>query len=56
MVTIRALIMARLSGKDWPVGEPTGIKAVIGDTKTNNGKPQNCLINTSYLGDDSGKS
>jgi hypothetical protein len=44
--------MARVAGKDWPVGEPTGIKAVINDTKTKNGKPQNCIINTSYLGAD----
>ena len=41
--------MARISGKDWPVGEPTGIKAVNNDTQTKNGKPQNCLINTAYL-------
>jgi hypothetical protein len=45
-------IMAKLTGKDWPVGEPTGIKAVNGDTQTKNGKPQNCLINSSYLGAD----
>jgi hypothetical protein len=44
--------MARIAGKDWPVGEPTGIKAVVNDTKTKNGKPQNCIINTSYLGAD----
>jgi hypothetical protein len=43
-------VMARLTGKDWPVGEPTGIKAVNGDSKVSNGKPENCLINTSYLG------
>lgn len=43
-------VMARLTGKDWPVGEPTGIKAVNGDNKVSNGKPENCLINTSYLG------
>lgn len=42
-------LRARLTGKDWPVGEPTGIKVVNGDTLTKNGKPQNCLINTSYL-------
>ncbi|MDO9164720.1 MAG: choice-of-anchor F family protein, partial [Rhodoferax sp.] len=42
-------IMAKLTGKVWPVGEPTGIKAVYNDTATKNGKPQNCLINTSYL-------
>ena len=45
-------VMAKLTGKDWPVGEPTGIKAVNGDTKVKNGKPQNCLINSSYLGAD----
>ena len=41
--------MARISGKDWPVGEPTGIKAVVGDGGVKNGNPQNCIINTSYL-------
>ena len=44
-----AALMAKLSGKVWPVGEPTGIKAVNGDTLVKNGKPENCLINTSYL-------
>ena len=39
---------ARISGKDWPVGEPTGIKAVVNDTKVTNGNPQNCIINTSF--------
>lgn len=43
-------VMAKVTGKDWPVGEPTAIKAVNGDTQTKNGKPQNCLINSSYLG------
>lgn len=41
--------MARVSGKDWPVGEPTGIKAVVNDDGVTNGNPQNCIINTSYL-------
>lgn len=45
-------VMAKVTGKVWPVGEPTGIKAVNGDTETKNGKPQNCLINSSYLGAD----
>ncbi len=45
-----AKLMGKVSGKVWPVGEPTGIKAVTGDTKTSKGKPQNCLINTSFLG------
>ena len=42
-------LMAKVAGKVWPVGEPTAIKAVNGDTAVQNGKPANCLINTSYL-------
>lgn len=38
-------ITAKLSGKVWPVGEPTGIRAVNGDTSD----PANCLINTAYI-------
>jgi len=45
----KSILRARLTGKDWPVGEPTSIKAINNDTATKNGKPQNCLINTSYL-------
>ena len=44
-----SLVMAKVGGKVWPVGEPTGIKAVYGDTKVKNGKPANCIINTAYL-------
>jgi len=43
------VLMAKVGGKVWPVGEPTGIKAVYGDTAVKHGKPQNCIINTSYL-------
>lgn len=46
-----ALIMGRLSGKDWPVGEPAGIKAVNNDNVKDDGTPENCLINTSYEGE-----
>lgn len=42
-------VVAKLTGKVWPIGEPVGIKAVYGDTKVKNGKPQNCLINTAFL-------
>ena len=49
-------IMARVTGKDWPVGEPTAIKAVVNDTGVQLGKPQNCLISTSYLGADNSDS
>ena len=41
--------MAKVTGKDWPVGGPTGIKAVNNDLDTKNGKPENCIINTSFL-------
>lgn len=44
-------IMAKLTGKVWPIGEPTGIKAVNDDMGVKaGGKPRNCLINTAYLG------
>ena len=43
------VLMAKVGGKVWPVGEPTGIKAVYGDTKVKHGKPENCIINTAYL-------
>ncbi len=42
-------LMAKLTGKVWPVGEPLGIKVVNGDPKVKSGKPKNCLINTSFL-------
>lgn len=42
-------VVAKISGKVWPVGEPGGIKAVNGDTAVTKGKPQNCLINTAFM-------
>jgi len=41
--------MAKVSGKIWPVGEPTGIKSVVDDPQVSKGKPQNCIINTAFL-------
>ncbi|GIT97798.1 choice-of-anchor F family protein [Sulfurovum sp. TSL1] len=45
-------IRGLLHGKDWPVGEPAGIKVINGDVNVSNGKPENCIINTSYIGED----
>jgi len=45
-------IMGKLHGKDWPVGEPAGIKIINGDTKVKNGKPENCIMTTSFLSED----
>ena len=42
-------IMGILGGKDWPVGEPAGVKIINNDSKTKNGKPENCIMTTSYL-------
>jgi hypothetical protein len=42
-------VMAKISGKVWPVGEPGGIKAVNGDNAVTKGKPKNCLINTAFM-------
>lgn len=38
-----------LHGKNWPVGEPAGIKIINNDMNTKNGKPENCIMTTSYL-------
>jgi len=46
----RTEIRGKLHGKDWPVGEPAGIKVVNDDTGTEkSGKSPNCIMTTSYL-------
>ena len=35
--------------KDWPVGEPAGIKIVNDDFDVQEPKPTNCIMSTSYL-------
>lgn len=45
--TLMGLVLA----KDWPIGEPSGIKIVNDDPKVKNGKPANCIMATSYLAD-----
>lgn len=43
-------IMGKLHGKNWPVGEPMGVKVINDDPgKLQNGKPENCIMTTSYL-------
>ena len=42
-------IMGIALAKDWPVGEPSGIKIVHDDTGVRPPKPQNCIMATSYL-------
>ncbi len=37
--------------KDWPVGEPAGIKIVNDDAGVKPPKPANCIMATSYLAD-----
>jgi len=44
-------LMAHLHGKDWPVGEPAGIKIINDDNGTKHGKPENCIMTTSYIAD-----
>lgn len=41
-------VLGHLHGKDWPVGEPSGIK-IINDDNAKHGKPGNCIMTTSYL-------
>jgi len=46
----RTQIRGKLHGKDWPVGEPAGIKVVNDDNGTaKSGKSPNCIMTTSYL-------
>ncbi|SFZ97794.1 hypothetical protein MNB_SV-5-165 [hydrothermal vent metagenome] len=42
-------VMGHLHGKDWPVGEPAGIKIINGDNAVEHGKPENCIMTSSYL-------
>jgi hypothetical protein len=41
--------MGIVLAKDWPVGEPAGIKIVNNDPGVKNEKPANCIMSTSYL-------
>ncbi len=43
--------MGIVLAKDWPVGEPPGIKIVNDDFDVKEGKPENCIMSTSYLED-----
>jgi len=43
--------MGYVLAKDWPVGEPSGIKIVNDDVGVKEPKPQNCIMATSYLAD-----
>jgi len=43
--------MGIVLAKDWPVGEPSGIKIVNNDLGVKDPKPQNCIMATSYLAD-----
>lgn len=43
------VVMGVLHGKDYPVGEPAGIKVIHDDAGVKAPKPQNCIMTTSYL-------
>jgi hypothetical protein len=45
------IIMGKMLAKDWPVGEPSGIKIVNDDFDVNKKKASNCIMSTSYLED-----
>jgi len=48
-IATEGIVRAKLHGKDWPVGEPSGIKVINNDTAVQHGKPFNCIMNTSFL-------
>ncbi len=43
--------MGIVLAKDWPVGEPSGIKVINDDELVKAPKPPNCIMATSYLAD-----
>ena len=49
VITTDGEVRGLLHGKDYPVGEPSGIKVINGDNETKNGKPVNCIMTSSYL-------
>jgi hypothetical protein len=49
--TTNLVTMGIVLAKDWPVGEPAGIKVVNDDPGAKQGKPANCIMATSYLKD-----
>jgi hypothetical protein len=40
-----------ITQKIWPISEPMGLKVVNNDPDVKNGKPENCIMASSYLGD-----
>jgi len=46
------VVLGRLHGKDWPVGEPSGIKVLNSNDKDathSHSKPASCIMTTSYM-------
>jgi Calx-beta domain len=46
---VQTTMMGIVLAKDWPVGEPAGIKIVNDDTDVKAPKPENCIMSTSYI-------
>lgn len=45
-------VLVKLHGKDWPVGEPVGVKVIEGnsyDATLSRNRPASCIMTTSYL-------
>ncbi|MEE4254579.1 MAG: choice-of-anchor F family protein [Desulfuromusa sp.] len=47
-VSGNGVLMGYALAKDWPVGEPAGIKIINDDSGVKDPKPSNCIIATSY--------
>jgi len=46
---VAGTVMTTILAKDYPVGEPPGIKVINDDLAVKATKPQNCIMATSYL-------
>ncbi len=47
--TSTGIVTGSVLAKDWPVGEPSGIKVIHDDSGVKAPKPVNCIMATSYL-------
>ena len=48
---VQTTLLGKALAKDWPVGEPAGIKIVNDDFDVKEGRATNCIMSTSYLDD-----
>lgn len=46
---VSTTLMGKALAKDWPIGEPAGIRIINDDFDVKQGNPTNCILSTSYM-------